>query len=573
MQGIEPGTFDVVVAANVLHATPDLSAAVRNAASLLTPGGRLVLVEGTGPLARLDITFGLTEGWTQRTDHDVRPDHPLVDVETWRRLLQQAGLAQAVVVAEGSGQIVLTATANAPRWVAIGGDAAISRAAGLDWLPVDAALPEHPLDGVVFLGDGAPALPNLLRVSQTLIKRPEAPRLLAVVSEPRTLSAAGLVGFLRSLAREHPALRPRAVATEDSDLASAVAVECALDDGEDSVLWRNDSRHVERLLPLAIQPSPPAVRQLGADLSVTAVDKPVLSAGEVLIRVRAAGINYKDALTAAGQMPLVGAGLGSECAGEVEAIAGSVTGIAVGDPVIAVTTGTLATHARADARLVLPKPAALTFAEAAAIPIAGATAWHAVHELARMKRGERVLIHSASGGVGWFAMQFARAVGAEVIATAGSEAKRGKLAEHGIREVYASRDTGFSAIAPVDVVISALPAAQRNVEPRPAQARRTVHRDRPHRHRHATGDRGTAAGCRLPRRGARSGRGIALCRAAAGHCDGGGHRPLPAAADPHHGSRVGFSRLRVDDARRACRQAGRPARIAGDDPHRRQLIS
>ncbi|HEY2874740.1 MAG TPA: beta-ketoacyl synthase N-terminal-like domain-containing protein, partial [Reyranella sp.] len=93
VRGIEPGTFDVVVAANVLHATPDLSAAVRNAASLLTPGGRLVLVEGTGPLARLDITFGLTEGWTQRTDHDVRPNHPLVDVETWRRLLHQAGLA------------------------------------------------------------------------------------------------------------------------------------------------------------------------------------------------------------------------------------------------------------------------------------------------------------------------------------------------------------------------------------------------------------------------------------------------------------------------------------------------
>ncbi len=450
-QGID-GTFDVVVAANVLHATPDLAAAVRNAASLLAPGGRLVLVEGTGPLARLDITFGLTEGWTQRTDHVLRPDHPLVDVETWRRILQQAGLAHAVVVAEGSGQIVLTATVTAPQWVTIGGD-------GPTAIP---ALPDHPLDGVVFLGDGGPALSDLLRVSQTLIQRPEAPRLLAVVSEPRTPSAAALVGFLRSLAREHPALKPRAVGVDGSDLASVLAVECALDDGEDSVLWRNNSRHVERLLPLATQPPLPAVRQLGPDLNVTAVDKPALGAGEVLIRVRAAGINYKDALTAAGQMPLVGTGLGSECAGEVEAIAGDVTGIAVGDPVIAVTTGTLATHARADARLVLPKPASLTFAEAAAIPIAGATAWHAVHELARVKRGERVLIHSASGGVGWFAMQFTRAVSAEVVATAGSEAKRRRLAAHGIVEVYSSRDTGFSASAPVDVVISALPAAQRD---------------------------------------------------------------------------------------------------------------
>jgi acyl transferase domain-containing protein/NADPH:quinone reductase-like Zn-dependent oxidoreductase/SAM-dependent methyltransferase len=464
-QGIESGTFDVVVAANVHHATPDLAAAIRNAASLLAPDGRLVLVEGTGPLARLDITFGLTEGWTQRTDRTVRPNHPLVDVATWRHLLHQAGLAHTVVVAEGSGQIVLSAAARASRWVAVGGDASIARNAGLDWLPAATALPDHPLDGVVFLDGlqhGTPALANLLQLSQSLIRRPEAPRLLAVVNEPRTPSAAGLVGFLRSLAREHPALRPRAVGIEHSDLASALAIECALDDGEDSVLWRDDQRHVERLLPMAVQPLLPAVRQLAPDLNVTATDKPALGAGEVLIQVRAAGINYKDALTAAGQMPLVGAGLGSECAGEVEAIAGDVAGIAVGDRVIAVSTGTLATHARADARLVMPKPASLTFAEAAAIPIAGATAWHAVHELARVKRGDRVLIHSASGGVGWFAMQFARAVGAEVVATAGSEAKRRKLAAHGIREAYSSRDTGFAATAPVDVVISALPAAQRD---------------------------------------------------------------------------------------------------------------
>ena len=115
---------------------------------------------------------------TQRTDHAVRPNHPLVDLETWRRLLQQAGLAQTVVVAEGSGQIVLTATGNAPRWVAIGADKTIARDVGLDWLP---ALPDRPIDsGVVFLDglqDGASALPSLLQLSQALLRRPEAPRL------------------------------------------------------------------------------------------------------------------------------------------------------------------------------------------------------------------------------------------------------------------------------------------------------------------------------------------------------------------------------------------------------------
>src|SRR6185312_11826187 len=108
-QGIESGTFDVVVAANVLHATPDLAAAIRNTASLLAPGGRLVLVEGAGPLARLDITFGLTEDWTRQDDRDLRPHHPLVSSETLTRLVRAAGLSDPVTVTERGGQVVLTA--------------------------------------------------------------------------------------------------------------------------------------------------------------------------------------------------------------------------------------------------------------------------------------------------------------------------------------------------------------------------------------------------------------------------------------------------------------------------------
>lgn len=462
LQDMEVGTFDLVVAANVLHATPDLAAAVRNAVTLLAPGGRLLLIEGTGPLARLDITFGLTDHWTRRDDHALRPDHPLVAAETWRDLLRDVGLDDIAIVAEGSGQIVLVAQAGRQRWVAVGRDASLARSLGLDLVPVGAQLPANNLEGVVCLAglENSVALPDLLGLSQALISRADTPRLLVPMRAPPSPAAAALRGFARTLAREHPALRPRSVACEGDSLATALAVERALDDGEDSTLWRVDKRHVERLMPFLPTEPPAPTRRLGIDLQALPIDRPVPGPGEVLIRVRAAGINYKDALAVAGQVPMTG--IGSECAGEVEALGPGVSGITVGAEVIAVAAGALATHVCADARLVVPKPAHLTFAEAAAAPIAGATAWHALREVARLQPGERVLIHSATGGVGWFAVQIARSLGAEIVATAGNEAKRRLLVAAGIQDVFSSRDVGFLAAGKVDVVLNALPASQRD---------------------------------------------------------------------------------------------------------------
>ena len=84
--------FDLIVAANVLHVAPSLRTAVAHACRLLAPGGRLILVEGTAALARLDLVFGATDGWWAFTDGDLRQDHPLLDAEGWRILLQEAGL-------------------------------------------------------------------------------------------------------------------------------------------------------------------------------------------------------------------------------------------------------------------------------------------------------------------------------------------------------------------------------------------------------------------------------------------------------------------------------------------------
>ena len=452
-----------MIAANVLHAAADLAVALHHACRLLAPGGRLLLVEGTSVSARLDITFGLTDGWTRREDRELRPAHPLLDTASWQRLLRQAGLQDVVAVAELGGQAVLTGVAGPAAWVAVGRDRALADALGLPLIAPGATLPHGRLDGVVALSglEAGDALADLLTLSRDLIERLDAPRLLVPVPEPQSPLQAALGGFLRTLAREHPALRPRSIGLADDADVAPLSVERALDDGEDRVAWRRGQRLLARLehLPRS-EPSPPD-QYLAIDLTLTPMPCPIPRAGEVLIKVHAAGLNYKDALTAAGQVPPVGPGLGGECAGEIEAVGPGVTGLTAGDAVVAVAAGALATRVCADAKLVLPKPPSLDHARAAATPIAGVTAWHALHELAGIQAGQRVLVHAATGGVGWFAVRFAQQVGAEIVATAGSAEKRASLTALGIHEVYSSRDVAFAAARPVDIVVGALPEPQR----------------------------------------------------------------------------------------------------------------
>lgn len=99
-QRFEPGAYDVVVAANVLHATRDLAGCLRHVAQLLRPGGRLALRETTSPLAFATVTFGLLDGWWRAEDRELRiPGSPLADVPTWRRLLEGVGFRGIEVLA------------------------------------------------------------------------------------------------------------------------------------------------------------------------------------------------------------------------------------------------------------------------------------------------------------------------------------------------------------------------------------------------------------------------------------------------------------------------------------------
>jgi NADPH:quinone reductase-like Zn-dependent oxidoreductase len=161
-------------------------------------------------------------------------------------------------------------------------------------------------------------------------------------------------------------------------------------------------------------------------LHLEEVDKPAPTDNEVLIRIRAASINKSDwyELTAPLIMRLLGGGLRkpkrqillTDIAGQVEATGKNVKGFQPGDEVFAAAHWGLAEYACAREDLVVPKPSNATFEEAATLPIAGITALQGLRDKGKIQAGQRVLIDGASGGVGCFVVQIAKAFGAEVTA-------------------------------------------------------------------------------------------------------------------------------------------------------------
>ena len=155
--------------------------------------------------------------------------------------------------------------------------------------------------------------------------------------------------------------------------------------------------------------------------------RPEPGAGQLLVRVKAAGVGNWDALIREGKvelqpLPLI---LGSELSGIVEATGAGVSGFKAGDEVYGATneqfSGAYAEYALASAGLMAQKPKTLNFIEAASTPIVTVTAWQMLFDYAHATAGQTVLIHGAGGNVGAYAVQLAKQTGLHVIATAASD--------------------------------------------------------------------------------------------------------------------------------------------------------
>jgi NADPH:quinone reductase-like Zn-dependent oxidoreductase/acyl carrier protein len=279
-----------------------------------------------------------------------------------------------------------------------------------------------------------------------------------------------LWGFGRVAAAEYKHLRFHLIdlATCSGDEIKALAEELSSEDAaEDEIALHGELRYVHRLIPVSPATVHGMGRQADADaqsfrielqrpgilesLSPRRLSRTLPKPNEIEIELAATGLNFKDLMHAMGMIPkdaitdeTAGKLLGFECAGRVVAIGAAVRDYAVGDEVVAIGMRSLATHLTIDERFVAHKPPHLTMEQAATIPIAFVTAFYSLHTLAGMQSGERVLIHSAAGGVGLAAVQLALKAGAIVFATAGTSEKRALLSALGVPHVMNSRSLDFT---------------------------------------------------------------------------------------------------------------------------------
>jgi acyl transferase domain-containing protein/1-acyl-sn-glycerol-3-phosphate acyltransferase/NAD(P)-dependent dehydrogenase (short-subunit alcohol dehydrogenase family)/acyl carrier protein len=552
-QGFKPASFDLIIGANVLHATPSLESSIGSLKELLAPGGVLVLLEITRRPYWLDIAFGLTEGWWKFADRHIRPDHPLITGAQWQQLLDRCSFENAAVVADSvvgeAGQSVILArkpiqdvsAAPAPHkqgrhWLIFadrhgagealaqvfeakgqectlvysggefrknGGNAWTLRPDSVeDMAALSAGLSSSipKVDGVVHLWSldiaqptvaddgfaqaqalGCGSIAALLRGG--VLASQAGQELVIVTAGAQTASDAHrepsvlqvpVWGFGRVLLKELLNLRCRMIDLNAEGWereVDALAEEILLDDpsgAEEEIALRSGDRLVHRLRPTSLEAISDAAATTPAtsdDFWRAEISQPGLPDSIVLRRservtpgpqevefsIQAAGLNFRDVVLSTALV----AGLeiensngkrrlGSEFAGTVTRCGEAVTALRPGDEIFGISPAAFASHAVADARLVLRRPVELSVEQAAAVPLAYVTAWYGLLRLAKLSAGEKILIHSATGGVGFAAVQIAKLVGAEIFATAGDASKRSYLESLGVQHVMDSRTLEFA---------------------------------------------------------------------------------------------------------------------------------
>ncbi len=561
-QKLAAHSFDLVIAANVLHATSNLRCTMQHVQQLLGPQGLLVLLEGTAHERWVDLTFGLTEGWWKFSDTNLRPDYALLSKSDWSKFLAELQFSETQMLPgqnekESCGRALAQHAMILARGPHLGGHENLNAAAG-SWLifadanglgaklrdllhaqgqtgvlvsagesyavldekhfiinPTSAedfqrlvqeaqgesncagiaylwALDEHVRDDSSLLElqhTQAKCGAAVLHLVQALVKshRAETPHLWLVTQhaqcigaqvEPVEVAQSSLWGLGKIISLEHPELHCVRVdvPSRDDNAAQALFDEMQAHDREGMVAYRAGERYVARLVRCAqredrglqiedrdanrainyprssiFAPQSAHARQLKLaapgvldTLQYKPTERRPPKADEVDIHVHAVGMNFRDVLNALGMYPGDAGPLGGECSGTIVAVGERVTDFKIGDEVMAIAAGSFSTFVTTRAELVTHKPGHLSFTEAATVPSAFMTAYYTLIHLGKLQRGERVLIHSAAGGVGMAAVQLAQRAGAEIFATAGSEEKREFLRGFGVQHVFDSRSLSFA---------------------------------------------------------------------------------------------------------------------------------
>ncbi|HZJ14929.1 MAG TPA: SDR family NAD(P)-dependent oxidoreductase [Chthoniobacteraceae bacterium] len=369
-----------------------------------------------------------------------------------------------------------------------------------DWLTLlESCTTEGPVERIVFLWnldaqigeDAVFGTDALLHLSQALAATQPTAK-LRIDSVTRGAQAVGkdtiatavaqapAIGLLRVILNEHPNFVCRGIDLSPAASAADEALiwsELLRTDVEREVALRGEARYAQRLdrgrphLERELDPAVPLrleARERGQldALRFAPFVLPPCGPNEVLIDVKAAGMNFRDVLKALALYPSEAPDVhifGDEVGGVVTAVGAEVKHVAPGDRVFGLAVFGLATQTIARGDDVRCIPDGLSFEEAATLPVVFMTSWHALKNVARLRKGERILVHAGAGGVGMAAIQIAHHLGAEVIASAGSPAKRALLETLGVKHVINSRRGDFTEAVMeltgrrgVDVVLNAL---------------------------------------------------------------------------------------------------------------------
>jgi polyketide synthase 5 len=464
---------------------------------------RITTVDDTGFDADLDVLDG--DGAILLRVHGLRcgtADSPEAGNNRIlrQRLLnidwQQRDLPEPEHIAAGTWLLISTEDGD-PATAALAGDlkALGAQAITVQWpvndghtAPVE-HLAEHLLTGdvtgVVILtapttGEGNPALRGgaythrLVGVTQAVLSADTlTPRVYVVTHGARSvldadipnLEQAGARGLIRVIGTEYPHAQLTLIDIDEATDSDRLAAQLLSGSPEDETAWRVNTWYTARMVaaPLGSEDRYTRLSDPAADgmrlqirtpgdlqtLELVGFDRTPPGPGQIEVAVHASSLNFADVLNAMGLFPRIDGvplpELGGDFAGVVSAVGPDVADHKVGDRVAGVSpNGCWGSFVTCDARLAASLPANLTEQQAAAVGTATATAWYGLHEQAKITADDRVLIHSATGGVGQAAIAIARAAGAQIFATAGSAERRQLLRDMGIEYVYDSRSTDFA---------------------------------------------------------------------------------------------------------------------------------
>ncbi|KAL2862548.1 uncharacterized protein BJX67DRAFT_296391 [Aspergillus lucknowensis] len=534
-QGFDLGSYDIVVAAQVLYATKSMATTMSNVRQLMKPGATLVLVETTHDQVDLAYVFGLLPGWWH-SEEPQRALTPSLTVDFWDETLKATGFSgvdfevrdcqsddmymvslmtsTAGPVPKPSLQdadpIVLVTRRDAPAeqtWLEAL-QANLEKAAQLSEVVEFETAPPSAYAGkvVLFVGEiDQPLLHTLdftgLTGVQTMVMHSKGllwvTRGGAVESSRPELALA--TGFLRTMRHEYVDrkfvtldLDPADQLWSDKSVSAIIQVlTSSFGTSEGAALpppyeleyaerqgvllvprfFRDGARNralnpksVDWAAPNAIPKEPlfqkdrPLVPKVGVpgllDTLAFEDDPDAPTEGKrfppdmIEIEPRAYGVNFRDVMVAMGQLEERVMGL--DCSGVITRVGSRAAahGYAVGDEVFSLLRGGYGSRARVEWTSAMHIPAGLSFEDAASLPVLFCTVYLAFYKVARLQRGQTVLIHAGAGGVGQTAIQFAKLIGAEIYTTVGSPEKRALVMEqYGIPadRIFSSRDTSFAA--------------------------------------------------------------------------------------------------------------------------------